>query len=58
MIAFDDVGRAADLLLPVHEASGGRDGYVSFECTPDLADDTTATVGQAIEVWAGWPGAT
>jgi transaldolase len=50
-IALDDVGRAADLLLPVHEASGGRDGYVSFECTPDLADDTTATVGQAVELW-------
>ena len=51
-IALDDVGRAADLLLPVHEASGGRDGYVSFECTPDLADDTAATVEQALELWA------
>jgi transaldolase len=50
-LALDDVGRAADLLLPVHEASGGRDGFVSFECTPDLADDTAGTVAQALELW-------
>jgi transaldolase len=50
-IALDDVGRAADLLSPAHEASGGRDGFVSFECTPDLADDTDATVAQALELW-------
>src|SRR4029453_17809354 len=31
--------------------SDGRDGFVSFECTPDLADDTQATIRQAIELW-------
>jgi transaldolase len=51
-LALEDVGRAADLLRPVHEASGGRDGFVSLECTPDLADDTTATVAQALELWS------
>ena len=51
-IALDDIRRAADLLRPVHEASGGRDGFVSFECTPDVADDTRATVEQALELWA------
>ncbi len=50
-LALDDVGRAADLLLAVFEASGGRDGFVSFECTPDVADDTSATVGQALDLW-------
>lgn len=50
-LALDDVGRAADLLLGVHQLSGGRDGFVSFECTPDLADDTDATVAQALELW-------
>src|SRR5215212_10489253 len=43
-LALDDVGRAADLLRPMHDATGGRDGFVSFECTPDLADDTDATI--------------
>jgi transaldolase len=26
--------------------------FVSFECTPDLADDTDATVTQALKLWA------
>ncbi|MCW3023201.1 MAG: transaldolase [Conexibacter sp.] len=50
-IALDDVRRAADLLRPVYEASDGRDGFVSFECTPDLADDTDATIDQGLELW-------
>src|SRR5215208_5094121 len=50
-LALDDVGRAADLLRPAYQASGGRDGFVSFECTPDLAYDTAATVEQALELW-------
>jgi transaldolase len=50
-LALDDVRRAADLLRPVYEAGDGRDGFVSFECTPDLADDTDATIDQALELW-------
>src|SRR5215217_611278 len=51
VLALDDVGRAADLLRPTYDGSGGRDGFVSFECTPDLADDTAATIEQALELW-------
>lgn len=47
-LALEDVRRAADLLAPAYEAIGGRDGFVSFQCTPDLADDT---VEQALELW-------
>ena len=50
-IALEDVGRAADLLRPVYEARRGRDGFVSFECTPDLADDAQATIEQALDLW-------
>src|SRR3954447_8901219 len=50
-LALEDVGSAADLLLPTYRATGGRDGFVSFECTPDLADDTAGTVEQALELW-------
>ena len=50
-LALDDVGRAADLLRPAYDASDGGDGFVSFECTPDLADDTAATVEQALALW-------
>jgi transaldolase len=51
-LALDDVRRAADLLRPTFDASDGRDGFVSFECTPDLADDTAATIEQALELWS------
>jgi transaldolase len=50
-LALDDVRRAADLLRPAYEESDGRDGFVSFECTPDLADDSEATIEQALELW-------
>jgi transaldolase len=50
-LALDDVGRAADLLRPTHESADGRDGFVSFECTPDLADDAGATIEQAVALW-------
>ena len=50
-IALDDVREAAHELRPVFDRSGGRDGFVSFECTPDLADDTEATIAQASELW-------
>jgi transaldolase len=50
-LALDDVRRAADLLRPTYDESERRDGFVSFECTPDLADDSEATVEQALELW-------
>jgi transaldolase len=50
-LALDDVRDAADVLRPTYDASDGRDGFVSFECTPDLADDTAATIAQALELW-------
>jgi transaldolase len=50
-LALDDVGRAAHELRPIYEESAGRDGFISFECTPDLADDTDATIAQALELW-------
>jgi transaldolase len=50
-IALEDVRRAAEVLRPIYDASAGHDGFISFECTPDLADDTQGTVAQARELW-------
>jgi transaldolase len=50
-LALDDVRRAADLLRPAYDHTDGRDGFVSFECTPDLADDSEGTIAQALELW-------
>lgn len=50
-LAIEDLQMAADLLRPVHDASRGRDGYVSFEVSPHLAYDTEATVREAGRLW-------
>jgi transaldolase len=46
----DDVRAACDVLRPQWEASGGVDGRVSIEVDPSLAQDTDATVTQAVEL--------
>ena len=50
-LALDDVREAARLLRPVYDSTAGTDGFISFECTPDLADDTEATIAQATDLW-------
>jgi len=50
-LALDDVRAAAACLRPVYDRTDGRDGFVSFECTPDIADDTAATIEQASALW-------
>ena len=46
-LALKDIALAADLLRPVYDSSGGRDGFVSLEVSPDLAYDTAATTAEA-----------
>ncbi len=48
-IAVRDVKDACDVLRPVHEETGGCDGFVSLEVDPDFAHDTEATIAQAKE---------
>ncbi len=50
-IAVEDIRHAADILRPVHHASGGRDGYVSLEVSPRLAHDTAGTLEAARHLW-------
>jgi transaldolase/glucose-6-phosphate isomerase len=50
-LAITDIRTAADLLRPVYEETQGRDGYISLECSPYLANDTNATIGEAIRLW-------
>jgi transaldolase len=46
-LVCDDIRRALDLLAPVHESSGGEDGFVSVEVDPSLARDTAGTLAAA-----------
>ncbi|MFE1458385.1 transaldolase [Streptomyces sp. NPDC058735] len=47
MMTTADVRAAADVLRPVFDATGRRDGRVSIEVDPRLAHDTVATVAEA-----------
>lgn len=51
-LAITDLVRAADLFRPVHDRSGGVDGFVSLEVSPMLANDTKATIEQAKSLFA------
>ncbi|MCW5661693.1 MAG: transaldolase [Burkholderiaceae bacterium] len=50
-LAVEDVRATADLLRATWENSDGRDGFVSLEVSPHLADDTRATVQEARRLW-------
>ena len=43
-LAIEDLRRAADAFLPIHERTDGLDGWVSLEVSPLLAYDTDKTV--------------
>ena len=49
--AIEDIKAAADTLRPVYDRLGGKDGYVSLEVSPYLADDTDSTIAEAQKLW-------
>ena len=51
-ITTTDVRDACDIFRPVYDATGGVDGRVSIEVSPDLAHDTDATIAEAQKLWA------
>src|SRR5947199_714723 len=50
-IVIQDIRTVADLLRPIYDRTGGGDGYVSLEVSPDLAHDTQATIAEAARFW-------
>jgi len=46
-LAIDDIQAAADVIRPVYDESGGKDGFVSLEVDPNLAYDTAGTLADA-----------
>jgi transaldolase len=51
-LAIEDLTQAADLFRPIHDATGGVDGWVSLEVSPLLAYDTANTVKAAVALRA------
>ncbi len=50
-IAIRDVQDATDIFKPVYQQTKRRDGYVSLEVAPTLANDTQATLEEARRLW-------
>ena len=50
-LEIQDVREAADLILPVYNATGGADGFVSLEVSPGVARDTDGSVNEARRLW-------
>ncbi len=46
-LAIEDLQAAADLFRPFYDKTKGRDGFVSLELSPELADDTEGSIRQA-----------
>ena len=50
-IAIRDVQDACDIFRPVYDETKHRDGYVSLEVSPYLANDTNGTIEEARRLW-------
>ena len=51
-LAIQDIQLAADVLHPAYQQTSRRDGYVSLEVSPHLANDTQGTLADARRLWA------
>jgi transaldolase/glucose-6-phosphate isomerase len=50
-IAIRDVQDACDIFKPIYQSTRRRDGYVSLEVSPYLANDTKGTLEEARRLW-------
>lgn len=51
LIETEDVREACDAFSTVYRDSQGKDGFVSIEVSPGVANDTQATVDEAHRLW-------
>jgi transaldolase len=51
-LAVADVRAACDEFAELHRRTGGLDGQVSLEVSPELANDTESTIHEAHRLWA------
>src|SRR5438477_10670377 len=50
-LIVEDIQMAADVLKPVYDQTKHKDGYVSIEVLPRVANDTQATISMAHDLW-------
>ncbi|MCK5316558.1 MAG: transaldolase [Anaerolineales bacterium] len=51
-LAIEDIQRTADLLRAIYADTDGKDGFVSIEVSPELANDTDGTIAEAHRLYA------
>ena len=51
-LTVEDIQRAADLFRPTYDRLEGRDGFVSLEVSPHIAEDTRGSIAEARRLWA------
>src|ERR1700751_2810678 len=51
MLAIGDIQDATDLMRPVYDSAKRKDGFVSLEVSPYLANDTQGTIAEARRLW-------
>lgn len=51
-LTVSDIAAAADLFRPQFDASGGLDGWVSLEVSPELAHDEEGTVAEGLHLFS------
>jgi transaldolase/glucose-6-phosphate isomerase len=50
-LSIEDVRAAAEIFLPLYEETNGRDGFVSLEVNPKLANNSARTISEARRLW-------
>ena len=50
-LAIQDIRAAADILRPTYDRLAAKDGYVSLEVSPYLANDTDESIAEAERLW-------
>jgi len=51
LLAIRDIQDATDLMRPVYDSAHRKDGFVSLEVSPYLANDTQGTIAEARRLW-------
>lgn len=50
-LAIEDIQRALDLFRPIYDRTNKRDGYVSLEVSPLIANDSETTTAEALRLF-------
>src|SRR6202050_3438293 len=50
-LTIQDIQSACDVMRPLYDSSNSKHGYVSYEVSPELANDTAGTIDAARRYW-------